>query len=65
MKFGEKVLFVRVKLDISQTTLADMLRVSFATINRWESGKTNPTKKDLMKFEFFCKEKNIFFEERR
>ena len=35
---------VRKQLGISQEELAHELGVSFATINRWENGKTMPSK---------------------
>ena len=34
---------LRDKLIISQEELAKLLEVSFATINRWENGHTEPT----------------------
>lgn len=55
MEFSEKVLFVRAKLNLSQTELAEKLNVSFATINRWETGKTKPSKKLLFLLEYFVK----------
>ncbi len=33
---------LRTKLNLSQEQLAERLDVSFATVNRWESGKTKP-----------------------
>ena len=51
MEFSEKVLFVRAKLNLSQTELAEKLNVSFATINRLEKGKTLPSYSTLMMFE--------------
>ena len=62
MEFKEKLLYVRAKLNLSQTELANRLNVSFATINRWETGKVKPTKKAEYSFEMFCKEQNIKFE---
>lgn len=35
---------LRLKLNISQEELAKKLGVSFSTINRWETGKFEPTK---------------------
>lgn len=63
MKFQDKVIYVRAKLNISQTKLAQLLHVSLTTISRWENGKVTPTKKDLLIFSEFCKEQNIFFNE--
>ena len=35
---------IRAKLDLTQEQLAERLGVSFATVNRWESGTTKPQK---------------------
>ena len=35
--------FIRSSANISQQEFADELSVSFATVNRWENGKTTPT----------------------
>ena len=42
--FSEQVKAVRKALNLSQEELAHALGVSFATVNRWENGKTNPSK---------------------
>ena len=42
--FPECVKEVRRKLGLSQEDLAHALGVSFATVNRWENGKTMPSK---------------------
>ena len=62
MTFAEKVKFVRAKLLVSQTKLAEMIGVSFPTINRWETGKLEPNFLNEKKFEMFCKKENITFE---
>ncbi|NIA09309.1 MAG: helix-turn-helix domain-containing protein [Nitrospiraceae bacterium] len=53
--FPELVKEVRRQLGISQEELAHELGVSFATINRWENGKTMPFKLTRMQFDAFCK----------
>lgn len=63
MEFKEKILYVRAKLNLSQSYLAKELGVAFQTINRWELGKVSPTKKAEYAFELYCKEKNVKFEE--
>jgi len=63
MEFKEKVILARAKLHISQTKLAELLRVSLTTISRWETGKVKPTKKDELVFNEFCKENSIIFNE--
>lgn len=42
--FPETVKEVRRQLALSQEELAHALGVSFATVNRWENGKTVPSK---------------------
>src|SRR5574344_1257896 len=45
MDYGAKLKELRMKLLITQTETADMLGVSFATVNRWENGHNEPTMK--------------------
>ncbi len=52
--FPELVKEVRRQLEISQEELAHELGVSFATINRWENGKTSPFKLARAQFDNFC-----------
>ena len=54
---------LRTKLIMTQTELAEILGVSFASINRWETGKTKPSKKANISFRIFCEENNIDIEE--
>ena len=61
MEFKDKVMKARETLFISQKTLADKLGVSFATVNRWEQGRTEPNLITKAKFEQFCQENNIAF----
>ncbi len=57
--FSEQVKEVRSALHLSQEELAHALGVSFATVNRWENGKTTPSKMALTLFKSFCNEKNL------
>jgi len=52
--FPKLVREVRRQLGISQEELAHELGVSFATINRWENGKTTPFKLARAQFDAFC-----------
>ena len=63
MEFSEKIKFVRDKLQLSQEDLAHALGVSFATINRWENGKTKPIRIARAAFDAFCEQKGIKFDE--
>ena len=52
MEWGKSVKELRERALITQTELAEMLGVSFATINRYENGHHEPTmkvKRQLMK----------------
>ena len=52
MDWGKTVKALREKALITQAELAEMLDVSFATINRYENGRHEPTmkvKRQLMK----------------
>lgn len=62
MEFNEKVLFVRATLKLSQIKLAQELQVGVATINRWETKKTVPNKRDAYAFDLYCKKHNIKFD---
>jgi putative transcriptional regulator len=54
--FSEFVKEVRKQLEISQEDLARELGVSFATINRWENGKTTPSRLARNQFDAFCED---------
>ena len=61
MEFKDRLVFVRATLDLSQKALAERLGVSYPTINRWEHGRVQPTRKALVRFEQFCQENNMRF----
>ena len=50
----ELVKEVRKQLALSQEDLARELGVSFATVNRWENGKSLPSKLAKAQFDSFC-----------
>jgi type I restriction enzyme M protein len=49
--FDERVQVLRKHLSLSQEELATRLGVSFATINRWEAGKSKPQRAQVAAFE--------------
>ena len=59
MDFSATVKMVREKMNMSQEDLARALNVSFATINRWENGKTRPNKMAKQVFISFCEQNGI------
>ena len=62
MSFSENIRAIRQKCFFSQETFAKELGVSFATVNRWESGKTKPTYKTMKLINEFCKNHNFEFD---
>jgi DNA-binding transcriptional regulator YiaG len=64
MTFGEKVLQLRVKLQISQMQLAELLGVAYTTVNRWEMGHYKATKLVRVRFDELCKKHGLTFDER-
>ena len=63
MEIGQQIKAVRLKLHMSQTEIVALLRVSFATVNRWENGKTMPNYRARRMIEQICKEKGILIED--
>lgn len=59
MDYQRIVKELREKLILSQQEFAELLGVSFASINRWENGKHEPTIKVKRKIVELCKENGI------
>ena len=64
MSFCSDIKEIRQKCFLSQEAFAKELGVSFATVNRWESGKTRPTYKTMKLIDDFCKRHEIDFDVR-
>lgn len=62
MEFHEKVLELRGRLQITQMQLAEMLGVSFTTVNRWEKGHHEPTILVRRRFDDLCKKNGVIFD---
>ncbi len=39
LNYAKAIMDIRVKLDLSQMALAELLGVSFTSVNRWGNGK--------------------------
>lgn len=52
--FSDQVKYVRTKLSLSQSKLASLLGVSYATINRWENTRHIPSQLAQSSFYEFC-----------
>ena len=50
---------IRTSLNISQVELAELLNISFATVNRWENGRAVPNKLAQDKLCDLCKKYNV------
>lgn len=56
---SDDLVVLREKLQLSQEELASRLNVSFATVNRWEGGKSKPQRAQLQAIENLLKEAGI------
>lgn len=59
LDYASAIINLRIKLNLSQSALAELLGVSFTSVNRWENGKYEPTKLVKRKLNYFV-EKIIF-----
>ncbi len=59
MKSSDIIKDIRSRLGLSQTELAKKLGVSFATVNRWEKGRCEPSQIALSTIKRLCTHNNI------
>ena len=59
MKYSNLIKMLREKLILSQTELANLLDVSFSSVNRWENGRHEPTIKVKRKIVELCESNHI------
>lgn len=59
INYKKTIIKIRAEMGLSQQGLADILGVTFQTVNRWENGHFEPTKLVKAKLELLMKEKNI------
>ena len=59
----ELVLEIRNRLNVSQEDLAKMIGISYATVNRWENGHSQPNKAAQLRLYDICKERNVDLED--
>jgi DNA-binding XRE family transcriptional regulator len=59
MDYSNLIKSLREKLILTQSELAELLEVSFSSVNRWENKKHEPTIKVKRKIINLCIEKNI------
>ncbi len=63
MEFCQVVKRIRLALKLSQEDLARELGVSYATINRWENGKSTPSRLALSAIKEFCEKNGVTYED--
>ncbi len=57
--YRKMVISLRDKLVLSQEEMAKKLGVSFASVNRWETGRNQPTIKAKRKIIDLCKKNGV------
>lgn len=61
--YSKAILELRSKLNISQHELANILGVSFQSVNRWENGHFEPTKIVKVRVDKMLKDNGIVLDE--
>lgn len=62
MSFADDIKRIRIKAIMTQEDFAKELGVSFATVNRWETGKVKPGIRAMKIIDNYCKRNNIDFD---
>lgn len=62
MSFAEDIKRIRRKAFLTQEDFAKEIGVSFATVNRWETGKAKPNLKTMKLIDEYCKRNEINFD---
>ena len=62
MSFSEDIKRIRLKSFLTQKDFAKRIGVSFATINRWETGKARPNLKAMRLIDTYCRSNDIDFD---
>ena len=63
MDYSKTIKRIHDTLLVTQVELAEMLGVSFATVNRWEKGHHEPTITQKRKIRDFCRKHKVTMEE--
>ena len=63
MEISTEIKRIRQSTMLSQEEFARELGVSFATVNRWETGRAKPTYRTLRLIDEYCKNHNITFDD--
>lgn len=63
MKFPGEIKKLRERGLLTQMEFAEIVGVTFSTVNRWEAGKTRPNIKAMKNIKAFCEKNNLPFED--
>lgn len=61
--YSKIILRLRVKLNVSQSELAKLLNVTFASVSRWENSHHEPSKISKVKITDLCLKNGIIIDE--
>ena len=59
MDFPKEIKRIRQRSFLTQQEFANVIGVSFSTVNRWESGRSKPNLKAMKSINIFCLDNNI------
>lgn len=62
MNLASEIKMIRQRAFMTQKVFAEMLDVSFSTVNRWENGKSLPNISTMKQIKIFCENNNISFD---
>ena len=62
MDYAKAIKKLRLKLLLTQVEFANLLEVSFESVNRWENGKNEPTMKVKRRLQQLLKENGLLEE---
>lgn len=63
MSLSAQLKLTRQKMLLTQEDFAAIMKVSVATINRWEKGHSKPNIQAMKNLKAFCEENNLSFDE--
>ena len=62
MDFPKEIKRIRQRSFLTQQEFANVIGVSFSTVNRWEAGRSKPNLKAMKSINTFCVDNNISYE---
>ena len=62
MGFPKEIKRIRQRSFLTQQEFANVIGVSFSTVNRWEAGRSKPNLKAMKSINTFCVDNNISYE---